>query len=220
MEPKGLPPSSPPLAAPARGSSPFPIVAVSVAILGLVSYIDYATGYEFLFFVFYFIPVALCAWYVSRFWAVGMAILSGVSWFFVDMASEHHYDNEAIRYWNAFTCLLAFAVLGLLSHKLRTSLDQERRAREELARTLEELKRSTGEFRTLQSEFQVVCAWTHRIRIGGEWVPLDDFLREKLHFTVSHGISPEAFEEIKRSLEALAKKPGGEEAENKPVDPS
>ncbi len=194
------------------------VVLASLAILLLVSYIDYATGYEFLFFVFYFIPVALCAWSVGRSWALMMAVLSGMCWFLVDLVSNHPYDYEAIRYWNAFTCLVAFAFLGLLLHKLKASLDQEKQAREELARTLEDLQRSTEEFRNLQSEFQVVCAWTHRIRIGGKWIPLHDFLREKLHFTVSHGISPEAFEEIKSSLEAL-KQPPAPAPENKAVDP-
>jgi hypothetical protein len=35
----------------------------------------------------------------------------------------------------------------------------------------------------------------------GKWVPLDEFLAKKLNVRISHGISPEAFEEIKKSLE-------------------
>ncbi len=198
------------------GFKPGLVILASVAVLTAVSYVDYVTGYESLFFVFYFIPVALCAWYLGRWASLLMSLLSAVSWFVVDVASDHQYPHEGIRYWNAFTCFLAFGVLGWVLSRLRHSLQQARTAREELARALEDLRRSTEEFRELQNEFQVVCAWTQRIRIGGKWMPLDEFLRERLHVTVSHGISPEALEEIRNELEEVRK---SSPPENKPVDP-
>lgn len=52
----------------------------------------------------------------------------------------------------------------------------------------------------LQSQLQVVCAWTHRIRIEGKWLTLDEFLQEKLNVKVSHGISQEALAEMKKQF--------------------
>lgn len=42
------------------------VISASVTSLISLSYIDYLTGYQFLLFVFYFAPVALCGWYLGR----------------------------------------------------------------------------------------------------------------------------------------------------------
>jgi hypothetical protein len=176
------------------------ISLASLLCLATVSYVDYVTGYEFLFFVFYFIPVGVCGWYLGRFVTLSMALLSGASWFVVDVLSDHHYPHEVIRYWNSLTCFLAFAVIGFFLHHLKQSRDEEQKARRELETALAELQNSTREIRNLQSQLQVVCAWTHRIRVEGKWVTLDEFLTNKLNVRISHGISPEALAEIKREL--------------------
>jgi hypothetical protein len=170
------------------------VVLASLASLALVSWIDWVTGYETLFFVFYFVPVATCAWYLGQTATMAMSFLCGICWVVVDWLSGQRYTHELLRYWNGFICFLAFAILGLLLHGLRRSL-------RELAQALEDVKRSNEEVRKLQSQLQVVCAWTKRIRVDGKWIPLDEFLAKKLNMHISHGISPEAFEEIKKSLE-------------------
>ena len=176
------------------------VILASLASLGLVSYVDYITGYELLFFIFYFVPVGLCAWYLGRFAVLCLAVTSGIAWFSVDLLSEHHYPHEAFRYWNGFICFLAFAIVGLVLQQLRRSLDEQTRARREIAKTLDDLNRSADEIRKLQGQLQVVCAWTKRIRIEGKWVALDEFLANQLHIPVSHGISPEAMREAMDKL--------------------
>ena len=173
---------------------------VSLLCLAAVSYVDYVTGYEFLFFVFYFIPVGVCGWYLGRFGTLSIAFLSGACWFLVDALSGQHYDHEWIRYWNSFTCFLAFAIIGFFVHHLKRSRDKERESRRELEAALAELQESTREIRSLQSQLQVVCAWTQRLRVEGKWVTLDEFLTSKLNLRISHGISPEALAKIKRDL--------------------
>jgi K+-sensing histidine kinase KdpD len=172
----------------------------SLVSLAAVSYVDYATGYEFLFFVFYFIPVGVCGWYLGRRATLAIALLSGASWFLVDVLSEHHYPHEVIRYWNSFTCFVAFAIIGLVLHHLKQSRNEEQESRRELEKALAELQDSTREIRNLQSQLQVVCAWTQRLRLEGKWVTLDEFLTNKLNVRISHGISPEALAEIKREV--------------------
>lgn len=53
-----------------------------------------------------------------------------------------------------------------------------------------ELARLNGE--EPPGETLSVCAWTNRVRLGTDWVPLEDFLRRKFGLKISHGISPEA----------------------------
>ncbi len=38
-----------------------------------------------------------------------------------------------------------------------------------------------------------MCAWTKRVFWEGEWIPIEDYLRDAHSLRVSHGICPEAF---------------------------
>jgi len=172
------------------------VIAASLANLLVLSYIVYLAGYNFLFFIFFFIPVSLCGWYLGRVSVVCMAILSGVSWCVVDILSNHYYPSELCRYANTVICFLAFAIIGLLLQRLRHSLTEQLRVRRDLEKTLEELNRTTEEARKLQSQLQVVCAWTKRINIEGGWVALDEFLTNTLNTKITYGVSPEAMQAV------------------------
>ena len=172
------------------------VIAASLANLLVLSYIVYLAGYNFLFFIFFFIPVSLCGWYLGRVSVVCMAILSGLSWCVVDILSNHFYPVELCRYANTVICFLAFASIGLLLQRLRHSLTEQLRVRRDLEKTLEELNRTTEEARKLQGQLQVVCAWTKRINIEGRWVALDEFLTHQLNTKITYGVSPEAMQEV------------------------
>ncbi|HWX19277.1 MAG TPA: hypothetical protein VN578_05135 [Candidatus Binatia bacterium] len=172
------------------------VISASLANLLALSYIDYLTGYQFIFFIYYFVPVALCGWYLGRLSVFCMAVLTGVSWCFIDILSNHQYPHDVFRYLNSFMCFLAFAAIGVLLHGLRHSLVEQLRARRELEKALGELDHSTRQLRKLQGQLQVVCAWTKRVNVEGKWIGLDEFLTDKLDAKVSYGVSPEAMQEI------------------------
>jgi K+-sensing histidine kinase KdpD len=177
------------------------VILASLANLLVLSYIVYLAGYHFLFLIFLFMPVSLCGWYLGRVPVVCMAILSGVSWSVVDILSNHEYPFELFRYANSLICFLAFAAIGLLVQRLRQSLNEQLRVRQQLETALDEIQRSTEEARKLQGQLQVVCAWTKRINIEGRWVPLDEFLTNTLHTKISYGVSPEAMREVLQTNE-------------------
>jgi hypothetical protein len=177
------------------------VILASLANLLVLSYVAYLAGYHFLFFVFFFIPVSLCGWYLGRLSVVCMAILTGVAWCVVDILSDHQYPVEVFRYANSLLCFMAFAIIGLLLQNLRQSLHRQVEARHELENALEELKRSTEETRRLQGQLQVVCAWTKRINLEGRWVALDEFLTSKLNTQITYGVSPEAMQEVLHTVE-------------------
>ncbi len=177
------------------------VILASLANLLALSYIVYLTGYNLFFFVFFFIPVALCGWHLGRLSVFCMSVLSGMSWCVVDILSNHEYSSEVFRYANSFICFLAFAIIGLLVQGLRQSLGEQVRVRQELEKALEETRRSAKEVRRLQSHLQVVCAWTKRINVEGRWVALDEFLTEQLNTKITYGVSPEAMQEILDTVE-------------------
>jgi hypothetical protein len=172
------------------------VILASLANLLVLSYIMYLAGYHVLFFVFFFIPVSLCGWYLGRLSVVCMAILTGVSWCVVDILSHHQYPLEVFRYANSLICFLAFATIGLVLQGLRHSLQEQLRVRQELEKALDEIQRSTEETRRLQGQLQVVCAWTKRINLEGRWVALDEFLTHQLNTKITYGVSPEAMQEV------------------------
>ena len=176
-------------------------ILAALANLLVLSYIAYLTGHNFLFFVFFFIPVAMVGWYMGRLSVFLMAVASGMSWCVVDILSSHEYPSEMFRYANSLICFMAFASIGLLVQGLRQSLLAQTRVREELEKALEDSRRSSEELRRLQSQMQVVCAWTKRINIEGRWVALDEFLTEQLNAKISYGVSPEAMKEVLHQAE-------------------
>ena len=177
------------------------VILASLANLLVLSYIVYVAGYHFLFFIFFFIPVSLCGWYLGRLSVVCMAILSGITWCVVDILSDHHYPLEVFRYANSVICFLAFAIIGLLLQRLRQSLHEQLVVRRKLEKALAEVNRSAEAVRRLQGQLQVVCAWTKRINVEGRWIALDEFLTDKLSTKITYGVSPEAMHEMLRTVE-------------------
>ena len=178
------------------------VILASIGNLLAISYIHFLTGYQLLFFVFYFVPVSLVGWYLGRLSVFCMAVCTGMSWCFVDILSNHQYAHEIFRYTNSVICFLAFAIIGLLVQGLRQSLNEQRQTSAELQNANDELKRSSEALQKLQNHMQVVCAWTKRINVEGKWIPLDEFFRDKLNAQISFGVSPEAMEQILQDANA------------------
>lgn len=79
------------------------VVLVAVILNGLT---DLLTGYELNFFVFYFIPVSIAAWYVSRDASVWTALVSAIVWFGADALSGHAHSPHIYAVWNTIVCLV------------------------------------------------------------------------------------------------------------------
>lgn len=64
-----------------------------------------------------------------------------------------------------------------------------------------ELRAAQQESLALRQRLHTVCAWTKRIKYDGRWMPMDEFLSRYLHLQLSHGISEEAAESLRETLE-------------------
>jgi hypothetical protein len=174
---------------------------VSVVSLLVMAYIDYITGFEFVFSAAYLIPTSVCAWYFGWRSILLMSIASGLASWFSDVLSGHVYSNVMVQYWNSFTSFLISFIAGLLLYRLRCTLEERKQTNSDLQMAMEELRRSTEEIRKLQNGLQVVCAWTKQIKVGERWMTPDEFLVTQLHLNLTHGMSPEAAREFERQTE-------------------
>lgn len=95
----------------------------AILILGII---DYATGAELAFSIFYLFPVGLAAWYLG--WEAGAAlsILSALAWYIADtLVRTVPYEDPIIPAWNTGVRLMTFLIVTVLINVLHTTLERE-----------------------------------------------------------------------------------------------
>lgn len=120
------------------------IMLVSVAVLVLIGGLDYVTGYEFGFFIFYFIPVAISSWYCGRRLGLQIAFGSAAVWYLSDKYTYHPYSQSYFIYWEMFMRLLSFLTTTMTISRIRTMVLNEERLLAELLSTRRELETIRG----------------------------------------------------------------------------
>jgi K+-sensing histidine kinase KdpD len=105
---------------------------VTLMILVLIGWLDYLTGYEFGFFIFYFIPVAIAAWYGGRMPGLVNAVMCAVCWYLSDHYTSHPYSKAYFIYWETFMRLASFVTTALSVSRIRTLVLSEERMLAEL----------------------------------------------------------------------------------------
>ena len=125
---------------------------LSIVVLLLLGWLDYITGYEFGFFIFYFIPVAIAAWYCGSKDGICLAIASAVCWYLSDRFTHHPYSNAYFVYWEMFMRLISFLTTAMTLSKIRNLVLNEERMTIELLETRSRLAKYTGDVEVKHSE--------------------------------------------------------------------
>ena len=95
----------------------FTMACLIVAVIGLV---DYLTGHEISFSVFYLLGVALAVWFVGKWCGALVSMLSVVVWLIGDFASGARFSSPVIPVWNAVVLLTFYLVVVWLLARLRS----------------------------------------------------------------------------------------------------
>ena len=166
-------------------------VTGNLALTALLGLIDWKTGYELNFFLFYFLPVTMAAWSVGLSAAVGFSVLCGIVWGVADALSGHTYPANIYAVWNTTIRLTSFLVIGWSVARIRTLLDREREISETLRKTLSEIK--------VLETFLPICAQCKKIRNEqGVWQHLEVYVGQHSNTQFSHGYCPQC---AQRALE-------------------
>ena len=139
-------------------NSRFTLVTVCVVITGGLGYVDYLTGYEQTFLLFYLVPIGLGTWF-GNFWiGFTFSVMSIVAWVVSDVAA----GVPTVGLWNIGMALGSYTVFTSLLSKLRTLLNElDQRVRDRTAA----LKREMAERERLDQEIAEV-ADRERRRLG------------------------------------------------------
>ena len=116
----------------------------NTALVLLIGYIDYITGWELGFFVFYYIPIAIVAWMVRGAAPYVMAVFCAVIWGFTDWASAPHYSVYYV-FWNSSIHLIAYLIISYSVSKICTLRNNEKQISDELKKSRDNLERRLAE---------------------------------------------------------------------------
>jgi hypothetical protein len=157
-----------------------------VLLFGLIGGI---TNYELNFFVFYFLPVSLVAWFMGRGAAVSLGVLSAMVWFGADVLSGHRHSSHFYAVWDTMVRLASFLAIGWSVSKIRQLLDRERKLTGDLRQSLSHVK--------VLEAFLPICSRCKKIRDQeGSWQQMEVYISEHTNTRFSHGYCPECAKRV------------------------
>jgi K+-sensing histidine kinase KdpD len=94
--------------------------AMACVIIVAIGLVDYLTGHEISFSVFYLLGVALAVWFVGRGFGAVVSVFSVAVWVVGDYASGARFTSPLIPIWNAIILLAFYLVVVWLLARLRS----------------------------------------------------------------------------------------------------
>jgi signal transduction histidine kinase len=117
------------------------ITVAGLILVVLLGVLDYITGPQISFSVFYLLPISLVTWLTNRQSGIISAVISAATWLMADLTAPTFYSHPAIPYWNAFVRLLVFLAIVYLESALKNlNQDLEHRVKTRTALLVEEVE--------------------------------------------------------------------------------
>jgi hypothetical protein len=111
---------------------------ISLITLLIISWLDFITGYEFGFFIFYFIPVSISAWFNGRQTGLLMGCMSAACWYLSDFYSHHPYSKSFLIYWEMWIRWITFLTTAFTVAKIRELMEREKQLKIELTKVIKD----------------------------------------------------------------------------------
>jgi diguanylate cyclase (GGDEF)-like protein len=149
-------------------------------VLGALAILDYLSGNEVAFSIFYLVPVIFATWFISRGAGVVLALISAATWAWLDNIGGLHYSSEWIPVWNAMVRLSFFVIVLQLVHVMKDSRIREA----ELARTDSLTGVPNGRSFSDRARFELASLRRNRMPLTMAYVDLDRF--KHINDTLGH----------------------------------
>jgi diguanylate cyclase (GGDEF)-like protein len=102
------------------------IIAISLALVFLLGYIDYLSGPELVFSTFYLLPIVLVVWFAGNAWGLAFSFVAALVLLAADLASLAPGGNPLVSLWNEAVRLAGFVVVSIALGALRRVLEKEK----------------------------------------------------------------------------------------------
>jgi signal transduction histidine kinase len=87
------------------------LMIVGLVLVGLIGALDYLTGPELSFSIFYLIPIALAARFGGRQAGIFISATSTLSWLAADLLAQHQYSHALFPFWSSLVRLGFFLIV-------------------------------------------------------------------------------------------------------------
>ena len=147
------------------------LLTLGLLLVAILGFLDYFTGPEIAFSLFYLIPISMMAWLLGRWKGDLVSVVSAISWLIADLSAGHPYSQPLIPYWNMLARLGVFLIVSHLLGELRVALEHEKA----LSRT-DPLTRTANRrsfYETLEHEVSRARRYDHPLTLG--FMDLDHF---------------------------------------------
>jgi diguanylate cyclase (GGDEF)-like protein len=170
------------------------MIVLAVLLVLLIGYADFVTGYYLSLGLFYVVPVALLAWYVSRRAGLVGAALSALTWHAVNAVYAPLGLAPAVLVWNSAVRFGFFSIIGFLLSSLKTSYERH----SELARIdpLTGLLNSRAFDEALRLELARAQRQSYEIAVV--YIDLDNF--KSINDSMGHAAGDALLRDVGRSL--------------------
>jgi signal transduction histidine kinase len=125
---------------------PMKIITAVFSIIFL-AILDYVTGYETSFSIFYLAPIILLTWHTKTILGIISCFVCAILWTSIDLLSGHPYSYYWIPLWNGLVRLGFFIIVSIGVSILKRQFEIQKVANEELKR----LSRAKSDFTSMVS---------------------------------------------------------------------
>jgi len=167
----------------------------SFILIIVIAVIDFYTGYQLSFSIFYLMPVIWITWKAGKLAGIIYSFLSAIAWLEADLLAEHLYTNLLIPYWNALMRLGMFILITYLLSALKQSLLKEQQS----SRTdhLTQISNSKAFMEILKLELERAKRYGRPFSVS--YVDVDDF--KMINDTQGHQAGDELLKDIARIIQ-------------------
>jgi len=160
------------------------IITTGLVLVVILGVLDWVSGHEVSFSIFYLAPIILVTWFTERQWGYAVASIGALVWLGADIMSGHGFTHPLIPFWNALMRLGFFLIVVTLLARLKLSYEEQTRIARELRESLEKVKVLSG--------LIPICAWCKNVRNDqGYWQRVEEYITENSQASFTHGICQE-----------------------------
>ena len=163
------------------------ITTTGLVLAVILGVIDFVSGYEISFSIFYLAPIVFVTWFAGKGMGFAAASISALVGLVADIATGHAFSHPLIPFWNALVRFGFFLIVVAGLSRLKLSHEEQTRVTRELRESIDKIKILSG--------LIPICAWCKKVRNEeGYWQQVEAYISENSEATFTHGICQECKE--------------------------